>query len=105
MRRMASPSTELLAESAAADVAAAEAFWPDDAVDYAVGAVADLGEVGAEGGHAEHTASIGDEPPVVATRAGVEYFDLRVAGRGVEAADLAAPLRLAGVAVRRHDDA
>src|SRR5436305_14689235 len=88
-----------------ADVAAAEAVGPVDAVDRSVGAVANLGEIAAEGGHAEHATAIGEEPVTVTARAGVKYLDLRVASCGVEAADFAAPLRLIGIALSRHHDA
>jgi hypothetical protein len=46
-----------------ADVAAAEAFGPVDAVDRSMGAVAGGDDVAAERSHAEHAAAIGKQSP------------------------------------------
>src|SRR6202022_4373912 len=88
-----------------ADVVAAEPTGPVDAVDRGVGAAAREANIAAERGDSEHPATVGEEPVTGSARAGMEDLDLRVACRGVEAADLASPLRVSRIAVRRHDDA
>src|SRR6266568_3395403 len=88
-----------------ADVSAAEAAGPVDAVDRSVGAVAGAADVAAESGDAEHAAAIGDQPQIVAARAGMKDLDLGVARCCIEAADLTASLRLIGIALSRHHHA
>src|ERR1700732_3361061 len=90
---------------AAADVAAAETGGAIDAVNRGVGALAGAADVAAESGDAEHTTAIGDQPLIVAARAGMEDLDLGVARCGIEVADLTPPQRLIGIALSRHHDA
>src|SRR5690606_28155627 len=60
--------------SAPADVAAAEAAGPLDAIDAGIGALTRLGDTRARGRHIEDAAAIGDELAVTKRRTGVEYF-------------------------------
>src|SRR6266446_8292972 len=92
-------------ERTAADVAAAEAGGPIDAVDRGVGALAGAADVAAESGDAEHAAAIGNQPLIVAARAGMKDLELGVARCRTETADLTASLRLIGIALSRHHHA
>src|SRR5487761_1501988 len=94
------------ADGAPADVAAAEALRPIDLVDHRIGALLRLAHRAAARHDVEDTAAVGDELLADALGAGVEDPDRRVGAAGaVDAADLAALDRRAGIALGREDDA
>src|SRR5262245_3743439 len=89
-------------QRAPADVAAAEALRPIDAVDHGIGALARFFDGLAEADDIERAAAIGEEPCAVAFGAGMEDLDRRIARRGrVESLDLAAALGIVGIAFGR----
>src|SRR5438067_9690554 len=70
---------------AKSDVTAAEAVRPADAIHCLIGARLRVGHRPAERRDAEHAAAIGDDPPILGSRSGVEDFDPFQRGRHIEA--------------------
>src|SRR5262245_32518131 len=58
-------------EGAPADIAAAEAPWPMNLVNRRVGPLPRLGHIGANAGHVQHPAAIGDQPLALPFRTGM----------------------------------
>src|SRR5262249_38005673 len=84
------------------DVAAAEAIRPFDLVDSLISPRLRLRR--AECTALEHPAAIGENPAILATRAGVEDFDAFDFFRVGEPCDLRAPDVVARIAPGGHDD-
>src|SRR5262249_60514434 len=87
---------------APADVAAAEAVGPADAVDRLVGARLRLRHRAAAGADIEHTAAIGHDAAALLFRAGVKDFHALDLGGVVEPFDHRALAIGAGIAALRH---
>src|SRR5262249_51973492 len=89
-------------DRAKADVAAAEAVRPPDAVDRRIGARLRLRDRPAERADVEHTPAIGDDVAALGLGAGVENLDTFDRCGRVEAFDHRTPGVAAGVTLGRH---
>src|SRR5262245_20253260 len=86
-----------------ADVAAAKAFRPFDAVDGLVGTALRLRHILAERADVEHAASIGDDAAILHRRAGVKNLDALDLRGFIEPFNHRAFAVIAGIALGRHD--
>src|SRR5215471_2672961 len=86
-----------------ADVAAAKAFGPSDAVDRLIGPALRFRHGLAERADIEHAPAIGDDAAVLHRRAGVEDLDAFDLRGFIEAFDDRALAVVAGIALGRHD--
>src|SRR3546814_10378043 len=99
------PANPLALHGPPADVAAAEAFGPVDAVGGRVSAGLRLRDAAAEGGDAEDAAAGGEDAVAVPLRAGMEDGDALDGVDGVQAADLRALGVVARIAACGHHHA
>ena len=85
-----------------ADIAAAEAFRPFDAIDGLIGAPLRLQHGLARRADVQHAAAIGENGAVLRHRAGVKDLDALDFGGVIEPVDARALLVVAGIALGRH---
>src|SRR5438128_12229711 len=85
-----------------ADVAAAKAFRPADAIHRHVSAALRLGDGVAGSADVEHASAIGENLAVLRHRAGVEDLDALDLGRLVEALDHRAFIIVTGITLSGH---
>src|ERR1035441_10345357 len=85
-----------------ADIAAAEAARPLDAIDRGIGALLGFAHIPASRAHIKHTPAIGEDAVAVGLGAGVKNFDALDLARRVEPSDQSAALIISRIAFRRH---
>src|SRR5436309_6073003 len=89
-------------DSSKADVAAAEAVGPANAIDGAISARAGLADRCAERADIEHPAAIGEDLSAFHLRAGVKDFDALDLSRSLESFDERSLGRRTRIALGRH---